>query len=318
MKSTGNDDSAQQAGLVAEESMERRKSMATALNVPPEWREYAGGWGAAVVNITVTFPIHKTMFRQMVHGFSMFDALRQLRMEGGMKNLYRGILPPLLSKSTSTCLMFGTYSQYSRQLTDLYPSVDKAYILSSAALLAGCTEAVLAPFERVQVILQDSKHNYAYRNTAHALKTLYMQHGVSEYYRGLSAILLRNGPSNVIFFASKEKIRESLPLEWTEDEGRSKTKKYVADFLCGSVTGAIISTIFYPVNATRTHMQLVVGGKFLSFFSVFRELLETRGLRGMFKGVHLNYSRSFLSWGIINVTYEFIHKKLMFISDLPS
>ena len=92
---------------------------------------------------------------------------------------------------------------------------------------------------------------------------------------------------------------------------------YLADFLCGSVTGAFISTIFYPINATRTHMQLVVGGKFTSFRSVFRDLLRTRGLHGMFKGVHLNYSRSFLSWGIINVTYEFIHKRLVYI-DLPT
>ena len=287
--------------------MEERPKSQSVLKAPPEWRAYVSGWGASMVNITITFPIHKTMFRQMVHGFSMSDALKQLRTEGGL-HLYRGILPPLLAKSTSTCLMFGTYQQYSRQIGDLVQSrrISKAYIQSSAAFLAGCTEAVLTPFERVQVILQDSKHNTAYRNTGHALRHLWTAHGFREYYRGLTAVLLRNGPSNIIFFASKEKIQKSLPKEWQQKGSMT----YFADFLCGSVTGAVISTIFYPVNATRTHMQLVVGGKFTSFFTVFRELLHNRGVRGMFKGVHLNYSRSFLSWGIINVTYELIHRNL--------
>jgi len=281
---------------------------------PPEWREYAAGWGASMVNVTITFPIHKTMFRQMVHGFSMFDALRQLRKEGAFR-IYRGILPPLLASSASRCLMFGTYAQYSRQLGDTFPSSlnNKLYIQSAAAFLAGCTEATLAPFERVQVILQDSKHNCAYRNTAHALRELWVRHGVREYYRGLTAVLLRNGPSNIIFFGSREKIRESLPEEWgTNSDFKFK---YLADFLCGAVTGAFISTMFYPINATKTHMQLVVGGEFTSFFTVFRELLRSRGLLGMYKGVHLNYSRSFLSWGIINVTYEYLHKRLQFVSD---
>ena len=38
--------------------------------------------------------------------------------EEGAIYLYRGILPPLLQKSTSTCIMFGTYSHYNRLMSD--------------------------------------------------------------------------------------------------------------------------------------------------------------------------------------------------------
>lgn len=31
----------------------------------PEWREFVCGWGAAFINIAVTFPINKVMFRQV-------------------------------------------------------------------------------------------------------------------------------------------------------------------------------------------------------------------------------------------------------------
>ena len=52
------------------------------ISVPTEWREYMSGWGAAMFNIFVTFPVNKTVFRQQVYGFSMQDALIQLKAEG--------------------------------------------------------------------------------------------------------------------------------------------------------------------------------------------------------------------------------------------
>jgi hypothetical protein len=57
-------------------------------------------------------------------------------------------------------------------------------------------------------------------------------------------------------------------------------------------------------------MQLVVGGDFLRFRSVFTKLLAERGVRGMFRGVHMNYTRSFIQWGIINVVYENLLRSL--------
>jgi hypothetical protein len=52
-----------------------------------------------------------------------------------------------------------------------------------------------------------------------------------------------------------------------------------------------ISTAFYPLNVVRTHMMIVVGGPFVSVFKVFSSLFMERGIRGMFKGVHANYTR---------------------------
>lgn len=273
---------------------------------PPEWREYASGWGAAVVNILVTFPINKTMFRQMVHGINLKEAMRQLKTEGSF-HLYRGVLPPLLQKSTSTSIMFGTYSQYSRLLSTNGHQVALPAVHAAAAFMAGCTEATLAPFERVQVVLQETKYHDRFRNTAEAFRLIRAEHGLKEFYRGLSAVLMRNGPSNVIFFASREELKKKLPKQWT---AHKQYAVYVADFLCGACTGAFISTLFYPINVTRTHMQLVIGGKYHNFTSVFLSLLKQRGLRGMFAGVHVNYTRSFISWGIINFMYEFIHERL--------
>jgi len=260
-----------------------------------EWREYAAGWGSGIINISLTFPVNKTMFRQQLHGISAWDAASQLRAEG-ILSLYRGILPPLMQKSATTALMFGSFEQYKRALIEKEMSVSSSVVL--AAFCAGCTEAVLTPFERIQTLMLDHSWEGKFRNTPHAFVSL-SQYGLREYYRGISAILLRNGPSNIIFFGCRDKLRSLLP---------SSIEKFslVADFLSGACLGAFISTIFYPLNTTKTHMQKSVGGEFKSLLSVFSQLLRERGPWGMFRGVHVNYTRSFMSWGIINMTYGYL------------
>ena len=137
--------------------------------IPNEWRAYLSGGAAAVVNITITFPLNKTMFRQMVHGISVTEAVKQLYQEGAIR-LYRGALPPLGQQAVSRSLMFGNYALFKRQISASYPHLNPTTVLASAAFLAGCTEALLTPFERVQVLLQDSKQHSNYANTIDALR----------------------------------------------------------------------------------------------------------------------------------------------------
>jgi len=192
--------------------------------------------------------------------------------------------------------MFGTFEQFKRILIERQVSSTSSVVL--AAFFAGCTEAILTPFERIQTLMLDHRWSSQFRNTPHAFVSL-AQYGIREYYRGLSAILLRNGPSNIIFFGCRDPIRSTLPDSLNQFG-------LLADFLSGACLGAFISTIFYPLNTTKTHMQASLGGEFRSFRSVFLTLLKERGAAGMFRGVHVNYTRSFMSWGIINMTYGYL------------
>lgn len=283
-------------GFVAQTMGEHREEKA--------YVEFLSGWGAAFINISVTFPINKIMFRQQLHGIHSFYALKQIKQDG-IRNLYRGLLPPLLQKTTSVAIMFGTYHQY---LNLLQPDSTPAHVSVkhiSAALMAGCTEATLLPFERVQVLLQDAAYHKHFRNSFHALYEL-KAYGFSEYYRGLTAVLMRNGPSNALFFTLRGPIKEALPKLETE------LGNTFEDFISGAVLGAGLSTVFYPINVVKTRMQIKLGGEFVSFKETYKIVFNERkrSYRKLFRGVHLNYTRSLLSWGIINAAYEAIKKRL--------
>ncbi|XP_022249519.1 solute carrier family 25 member 51-like [Limulus polyphemus] len=263
-----------------------------------DFKEFLCGWGAAFINISLTFPINKVIFRQMLDGIHLHAAVQQLKLDG-LYYLYRGYFPPLIQKTVSVSVMFGTYNEYSQYIRNSFPSVPSLLSLSISAILAGSTEALLMPFERIQTLLQDRQYHHRFHNTFHAMWEL-RRFGVKEYFRGLTPILIRNGSSNVLFFGFRGKIKEYLPPSHT-CFGHT-----FQDFISGAVIGALISTLFYPVNVIKAKMQVQCGTRFLSFSEAFALTYYERNcnIQKLFCGVHINYTRAFLSWGIINSSYE--------------
>ncbi|XP_022110290.1 solute carrier family 25 member 51-like [Acanthaster planci] len=263
----------------------------------PDWVEFTAGAGAAFINIILTFPINKIIFRQQLHSIKVHKALRQLKREG-TRHLYRGVLPPLLQRMSALSLMFGLYDQYSRIIIRYCSDCPLIVAKVTAALLSGTTEAILVPFERVQTVLQDHRHMKNYTNTFQVFHRLRI-YGFREYYRGLTPILLRNGPSNAVFFTMRDQLQMFTPKD------ASKVQKVAHDFVSGAFLGASLSTIWFPVNVIKTKMQSKVGGEFESAWRTFYIVYNERGRRwrAMFRGVHLNFSRALVSWGIINASY---------------
>ncbi|XP_052888252.1 mitochondrial nicotinamide adenine dinucleotide transporter SLC25A51 [Anopheles moucheti] len=266
------------------------------------WREFACGWGAAFVNITVTYPIYKMIFRQMLHGVQLTQAFGQLRSEG-MTYLYRGIFPPLAQKTISLSLMFGVYDSTRRPLVE-YCHVNPYTAKTVAGMVAGTFEAMLMPFERVQTLLADATYHQKYRNTHHAFKIIILENGFKELYRGLVPVLWRNGPSNAMFFVLREEADSRLPKRV------SIVSQRMQEFVAGACIGAFISSLFYPLNVVKVTMQCRVGGPYDSMWTALMQVYNERDrrLRNVYKGVSMNCTRAFFSWGIMNTAYEQLKK----------
>lgn len=262
------------------------------------WKEFACGWGAAFINVTVTYPINKIIFRQMLHGLKARSAFFQLRDEG-LYYLYRGLLPPLCQKTMSLSLMFGVYDEVRRPL--ILAGFNEYGAKTIGAMVAGTTEAILMPFERVQTLLSDAQYHSKFKNTVHAFKALRV-YGLGEYYRGLTPILLRNGPSNVGFFILRDEIHKRIP------ETNSKTIRTMMEFFCGAFIGVVLSSFFYPLNVVKIAVQSKIGGEYESPWRVLVQIYHERGskVRYIYNGVHMNCSRAFLSWGVMNTAYGHI------------
>ncbi|RNA41893.1 solute carrier family 25 member 51-like [Brachionus plicatilis] len=86
----------------------------------------------------------------------------------------------------------------------------------------------------------------------------------------------------------------------------------IFDFVNGSLLGAAISTIFYPFNVLKSHMQARIGGKHLTIKETFWLVYESRerNVTRLYKGVGGNFLRAIFAWGITNSAYEFSLDKL--------
>lgn len=97
------------------------------------------------------------------------------------------------------------------------------------------------------------------RNSLHISQELW-QYGMREYYRGMGTILMRNGPSNILFFGLRTPLKNALPnpqeLWWGH---------ILTDFVSGAFLGAFISTLMYPVNVIKTHQQCQVCHNILGY-----------------------------------------------------
>lgn len=235
----------------------------------------------------------------MLHGVGLKNAVSQL-MNEGFSTLYRGIGPPLFQKSISTSLMFGTYDAIQKPL--LNADLDSRLSKIIAALMAGTIEATLTPLERVQTLLQDNNYNKSFMNMRHAIKIISNDHSFSEFYRGLTPILLRNGPSNVSFFFLREAANSYIIIQPTTWKGY----KVFKEFLTGALIGALNSALFYPCNVLKVHMQSNLGGPFQNIQKAATQIYRERGYRlsYFYRGIHMNCTRSFISWGVVNVAYE--------------
>ncbi|PAA59648.1 hypothetical protein BOX15_Mlig021763g2, partial [Macrostomum lignano] len=295
---------------------------------------YICGALSAAANVSVSFPLNKIVFRQQLHYCRFASAAKQVLVtEFG--TLYRGALPPLLQRASNLGIMFGCYAIARQHLDNsrLLPTVAKDAAVARAVMaasVAGACEAALMPFERIQTLLQmgNGRHSTVssayghrratnlYRDTFHAFCELRKRYGVPELYRGLSAVLLRNTTSTALYFGLREQTRHWLPPA-ADSSTRSSN---VCGFVQGACIGGFVSTLVYPLNVAKSHMQARVGGGYLSLSEVLSGLVAERNgrLAGLMRGSPANCFRAMLSWGVVTAAYDWLADRLFAASACGS
>lgn len=155
----------------------------------------------------------------------------------------------------------------------------------------------------------DIQNNFVHsRNSLHISQELW-QYGMREYYRGMMPILIRNGPSNILFFGLRTPLKNALPnpqeLWWGH---------ILTDFVSGAFLGAFISTLMYPVNVIKTHQQCQVCQKYstLSHISGSWMYFITLGiLYGTILFVFLSDTPPWGKyWHTAGASYILVHKQM--------
>uniref|UniRef100_A0A9L0SHV8 Solute carrier family 25 member 53 n=1 Tax=Equus caballus TaxID=9796 RepID=A0A9L0SHV8_HORSE len=274
---------------------------------------YALGAVSNFMSTFLTFPIYKVVFRQQIHAVAVSEAVRQLWHEGP-QYFYRGIYPPLLSKTLQGTLLFGTYDSLLYSLSPVGPhSLGHRW---AAGLMSGVVEAVaLSPFERVQNVLQDGRKQARFPSTFSILKE-FNSYGFwgrlsLGYYRGFWPVLLRNSLGSALYFSFKDPIQNGL--------AQQGLPHWVPALVSGSVNGTIICLVLYPLIVLVANMQSQVGWQSMpSLWASAQDVWDTRGRKVflIYRGGSLVILRSSVTWGLTTAIHDFLQRKFHFRKEV--
>lgn len=176
----------------------------------------AGSLSGAVTVIT-TYPLDLIRGRLTGSGIgaeARYQGIMQTFMltirEEGVRALYRGMSVSLIGAFPYEGIRFGVYdSLKSHYITHDSPLVYNVAIGAVSGLSAA---TILYPNDTVRrrMQVQSKCGTESYKSGWDCYKTLYRQHGIPVFYRGLSANLVRAAPSAALQFGSFEFIKKQF------------------------------------------------------------------------------------------------------------
>lgn len=177
--------------------------------------------------------------------------------------------------------------------------------LSIAGGLAGAVVSfVLTPVELLKCRLQTQgyissgqMHSGPLSMFFHTLKST----GIRGLYKGHTGTLLREVAGGVAWFGAYEICVQRM----IQETKFAKTKQDLSTWQlmgAGAVAGIGYNSALYPADVVKSRIQSGLHGND-SFISVAKQIYQTQGYRGFFRGFGITVARSAPSSGVIFLTY---------------
>ncbi|XP_075491327.1 uncharacterized protein LOC142529635 isoform X2 [Primulina tabacum] len=238
--------------------------------------------------------------------------------EEGFRAFWKGNLVTIAHRLPYTAVNFYAYEQYKSILKSI-PGLDRRgeknassdiFVHFVGGGLAGITAASATyPLDLVRTRLAAQRNAMYYQGIRHALNTICRDEGFFGLYKGMGATLLGVGPSIAISFS----VYESSRSHW--HSLRPDDSTILVSLACGSLSGIASSTATFPLDLVRRRKQLEgVAGRARVYntglFGIFRQIIRTEGVRGLYRGIMPEYYKVVPSVGIVFMTYETLKKLL--------
>ncbi|KAI0302551.1 mitochondrial carrier [Russula brevipes] len=141
------------------------------------------------------------------------------------------------------------------------------------------------------------------------LKVMREEGGVRALYRGLVATAVGVAPYVGINFAAYEALRGLLT-----PPGKSSVARKLS---CGALAGSLSQTLTYPFDVLRRKMQVIglgpgaLGYQYNGALDAARVIIQTEGIRGMYRGLWPNLLKVAPSIATSFFTYELVKEFLL-------
>ncbi|CEP18167.1 hypothetical protein [Parasitella parasitica] len=252
------------------------------------------GASAGVISSVVTCPLDVVKTRlqnQAIENFKYrgtMGTIRRIRLEEGMRGLYRGLGPTVVGYLPTWAIYFTVYDYC--KINWAKGDIENDWLAHiSSAMTAGMVSTTLTSpvwVIKTRFMTQTMRSPHRYSSMSQAFAMIAKHEGIRGFYKGL-------GPSLI---------------------------GTVSILLASSVSKMIASTTTYPHEVIRTRLQNQVTQpfKYKGILHAIKVIMYEEGMRGFYKGITTNLVRTVPASAVTIFTYELIVKKLDTLRDLTS
>lgn len=268
-----------------------------------EVKHALAGFSAGVVGTLLGFPLDSCKVRMQTQPFvypTLHSTIGRIFREEGLAGFYRGVGPPLTALTFLNSVVFALYERAkvgfgvdeladTNGLRSITPGGFNGKVALAGGIVCLPTAVVSTPFEllKTQMVTRPSP---AYSNFLKAGATIFREQGLRF---GLYTGHMVNTCREMIFLATY-----FTTYEHAKANALSSLPTSVAIPLAGGFSGAAGWVISYPLDVVKGNLQsqnlATTPADRLRALVVVKQILQTRGLRGLYSGVAPSILRAFL------------------------
>lgn len=165
--------------------------------------------------------------------------------------------------------------------------------LAAGGTAGGISKTIVAPIERVKLLLQTQDANPdirsgkipRYTGIINCFRRVAAEQGVASFWRGNLANVIRYFPTQAFNFAFKDTIKKQFPKY---DPKKEFGKFFVSNVAAGGMAGASSLLIVYPLDFARTRLAADVGTggnrQFTGLVDCLRKVSSKGGPGALYQG----------------------------------
>ncbi|KAL4206278.1 mitochondrial carrier domain-containing protein [Rhizopus microsporus] len=262
-----------------------------------------------------------------------WDCFKSTMKQEGIRGLFTGMSSPLVGSMIENAALFVGYRQIQRLIREYslnaeeldklnnIPEEDLPPLKMSQLVLAGAASGAIASFIltpvelikcklQVQIGINASASTHQFTGPFHVIQHVVRTHGISGFYRGFLATLLRESGGGAFWFGTYEfacaqfiKRRQAVTDEAFLKKDLSPSELMVS----GALGGMAYNLSLFPVDVIKSQMQtdeqLLASSGQRSFTQTAKELYSTGGYKAFYRGCGITVARSAPTSAIIFLTY---------------
>lgn len=273
-----------------------------------------------VLKIRFQLQIEPTSKRITAGKYSgIWQALKLIYKEEGFSSLWKGHVPAQVLSVVYGYVQFMVFEAITEVTWKTYPiSTEPQWKPVSHFIcggIAGCLSSAIAqPLDVIRTRLVAQGEPKVYRNIFQAASRMYINEGVSSFYKGLVPTLFQIFPHAGLQFG----FYALFKIFWEMSFGIKKDPYQPADIdeslVCGALSGICSKGIIYPLDMVKKRLQVQgfheareTFGKVQSYrgmINCFKIVAKEEGLHGFFKGLAPSTVKAGFSVALIFCTYE--------------